>query len=91
MRSNAVIFWGMWSNVSSPIICFEALSIIIAIFVMLLGREIPRAKGSSSSQENLDNFFTADEPFSLVCFNAFWHCAYRQDVFIAVPLVQRVL
>ena len=29
---------------------------IYIIFVVLLGREIPRAKGSSSLRENLDNF-----------------------------------
>ena len=29
---------------------------IYIIFVLLLGREIPRAKGSSSLRENLDNF-----------------------------------
>ena len=34
-----------------------------SIFVVLLGREIPRVKGSSSLRENLDNFFTPDGRF----------------------------
>ena len=48
-----------------------------SIFVVLLGRVIPRVKGSSSPQENLDNFLTADGQSNLVCLNASGHCAYR--------------
>ena len=43
---------------------------IYIIFVLLLGREIPRAKGSSSLRENLDNFFRADGCSGLVCLDA---------------------
>ena len=34
---------------------------------MLLGREIPRAKGSSSLRENLDNFLHQMDDSGLVC------------------------
>ena len=52
----------------------------IHIFVMLLGGVIPRAKKvSSSKRENLDNFLHQMDNSSLVCLNAFWHCAYRQE------------
>ena len=54
--------------------------------MVLLGGVILRVKGSSSPQENLDNILTADGQSSLVCLNASGHCAYRQDLFIAVPL-----
>ena len=37
---------------------------------MLLGREIPRAKDSSSLRENPDNFFRADGRSGLVCMTA---------------------
>ena len=62
------------------------VSAYFLIFVVLLGGVIPRVKGSSSPQENLDNFLTADGQSSLVCISALGHCAYRQDLFIAVPL-----
>ena len=43
-------------------------------------------KGSSSLREKSGQFLTADGQSSLVCLNASGHCAYRQDLFIAVPL-----
>ena len=43
---------------------------IFPIFVLLLGREIPRVKGSSSLRENLDNFLQQmDNPLS-ICLDA---------------------
>lgn len=40
------------------------------IFVVPLGGVIPRVKGSSSSQENLDNFLRQMDNSSLVCLDA---------------------
>ena len=54
--------------------------------MVLLGGVIPRVKGSSSLQENLDNFLTANGQFGLLCINVLGHCTSRQDLFIAVPL-----
>ena len=56
------------------------------IFMVLLGGVIPRVKGSSSLREKSGLFLTADGQSSLVCINVLGHCAYRQDLFIAVPL-----
>lgn len=71
---------------------FLACSADFLTFVVTTGKRNPQGqKVSSSPQENLDNFLTADEQSSLVCINATRHCAYRQDLFIAVPPVQRVL
>ena len=70
---------------------FLVVLALFLIFVVPLGGVIPRVKGSSSLREKSGQFLTADEQSSLVCLNASGHCAYRQDLFIAVPPVQRVL
>lgn len=59
--------------------------------MVLLGREIPRAKGSSSKRENLDNFFTADGQSGLVCLDAIRGVVHIGRMSIAVgPPVQRL-
>ena len=82
-----------WRSRRPLSLCISTLRVLLLvvlafflIFVVLLGGVIPRVKGSSSPQENLDNFLTADGQSSLVCISALGHCAYRQDLFIAVPL-----
>ena len=43
---------------------------IILIFVVPLGREIPRAKGKFIFTKNLDNFLHQMDNSSLICFDA---------------------
>ena len=58
--------------------------------MVLLGRVIPRVKGSSSKRENLDNFFTADGQSGLVCLDAIRGVAHIGRMSIAVGPVQRL-
>ena len=61
--------WRIWIGRSSPTIpsIYSQRAVtqsrFFSIFVVPLGREIPRVKGSSSLRENLDNFFTPDGRF----------------------------
>ena len=63
---------------------------IYIIFVVLLGREIPRAKVSSSLSENLDNFFRADGRSGLVCLDAIRGAEHIGRKSIARSPVQRL-
>ena len=58
--------------------------------MVLLGREIPRVKGSSSKRENLDNFYTADGQSALVCLDAIRGVVHIGRMSIAVGPVQRL-
>ena len=79
---NVANFWGLWSNVSNYIVELILVALAIyggesfvlyeyfTIFVVLLGRVIPRAKGKFIFTKNLDNFLHQMDNSSLICFDA---------------------
>ena len=88
---NVANFWGLWSNVSNYIVELILVALAIyggesfvryeyfTIFVVLLGRVIPRAKGKFIFTKNLDNFYSRWTIHFGMSQCHSWRRAYRQE------------